>query len=378
MWKKAMLLLTLVIALAFVLNLAACQKAPVQQQDKATAKTKEKAAGKDEKAAAEAKEGEPVKTAEAVDDSKVIAVVGQSSITVKDFNNIMERIPPFNRKRYATTEGKKELLDKLVEEELFYQEALRKGLDKDEEFVDRIQQIRRGILATMVKKDLYEADVEVPEEELKTYYDQNQDKFMTPEMVKVKLIMIRVKRNATEQEIAEAEGKAKQAQAALKAGTSWETVVEKYSEDRASKKKAGLLPKVRKGLRGEEFDAVAFNMKPGEISDVFRDKRGFNIIQFLEKEDAKLKEFEEVSKTIERRLKQDKIKTNMENQMGDLRSKTSVTVHEEVLEAIPVDMTGAEGPGMMPQMPPQAAGENQPPKPTVVPMTEDAEEDSGE
>lgn len=364
MWKKALFLSMLIIALAFVLNLAACQKATVQDQDQAAKGDAAKKAGK---------EGEAGKTEQAVDESQVIAVVGQSSITVKDFNGIMERIPPFNRKRYATTEGKKELLDKLVEEELFYQEALRKGLDKDQEFVDRIQQIRRGILATMVKKDLYEADVEVPPEELKTYYDQNNDKFMTPEMVKVKLILIRVKRNATEQEIAEAEGKAKQAQAALKAGTSWETVVEKYSEDRASKKKAGLLPKVRKGLRGEEFDAVAFNMKPGEISDVFRDKRGFNIIQFIEKEDAKLKEFEEVSKTIERRLKQDKIKSNMENQMSDLRSKTTVSVKEDVLESIPVDLTGAEGPagapGMMPQMPPQAQmGGDQPPKPTVVPM----------
>lgn len=276
----------------------------------------------------------------------VIAKVGDATITTGDFENILARIPPFNRKRYATKKGKMELLDKLVEEELFYQEAMLRGKHKDKEFVDRMDQIRRGILASMVKKELYDEDITVSEADLKDYFDKNPDKFQTPETVKVRFILVRIKRNATDAEVAQAEAKAKKALAEIKSGVAWEKVVEKYSEDRASKSKGGLLPKVRKGLRGDEFDKVAFEMSnAGAVSDVFRDKRGFNILKFEEKTDATLKDFAEVSKTIDRRLKQEKLKDRMENTMESLRSKAAVSINEDVLDGIQVE--GAdEAPGM--------------------------------
>jgi peptidyl-prolyl cis-trans isomerase C len=281
----------------------------------------------------------------------VIATVGDATITSSDFEEILKRIPPFNRKRYATKKGKMELLDKLIEEELFYQEAVRRGKNKDAEFVSRMDQIRRGILASMIKKELYDENVEVTEADMKKYFEKNPDKFQTPESVKVRLILIRIKRNADDAEIAKAEAKANEALAKLKAGTAWEKVVETYSEDRASKKKGGLLPKVRKGLRGDEFDKVAFSMTTaGSVSEVFKDKRGFNILKFDEKTDAKLKEYAEVEKTIERRLKQEKLKDKMDNTMTDLRSKAKVNVNEDTLDGIQVEAADApEMPGM-PQM----------------------------
>jgi len=313
----------------------------------------------------------------------VVATVGASKITVDDFQEVLKRIPPFNRRRYANTKGKMELLDKLVEEELFYQEALRRKLDNDKEFTARLDQIRRGILASMVKKELYDQDIPVSEKEIKDYFDQNPKNFQTPETVKVKLILIRVKRDATDQEVAKAKAKADEAYKKLKSGGKWAAVVEQYSEDRGSVKKEGLLPKVRKGMRGDEFDNVAFAMsKPGEISPVFRDKRGFNIIQFDEKEEAKLKDFEEVKKTIERRLKQENLKKKMDDTMTKLRSQANVKINNNVLDAIQVEVGPEQGPQGLPQMGgpeggpipsmggDEEEGEEGPPKPpTMVPPT---------
>ncbi|MDP8225330.1 MAG: peptidylprolyl isomerase [Candidatus Lernaella stagnicola] len=325
MLKRSQWIISLLIAVAFALPLVACE----QGQSTAGPANVQKS-------------------------GKTIATVGDATITTTDFENILKRIPPFNRRRYADKKGKMELLDKLVEEELFYQEAVRRGKHKDAEFVERIEQIRRGILASMVKKDLYDEDIEVTESDMKQYFESNPDKFKTPETVKVRLILLRVKRNATAEEEAAAKKKADAALTKLKAGSSWEKVVEQYSEDRASKKKGGLLPKVRKGLRGKEFDDVAFTItKKGEISGVFRDKRGFNIIKFEEKTDATLKDFEEVKSTIERRLKQEKLKTKMETTMDQLRSKAAVKIDEDMLDGVQVDAgpdTGA-GPAGMPGLP---------------------------
>ncbi|HPM76657.1 MAG TPA: peptidylprolyl isomerase [bacterium] len=303
---------------------------------------------------------------------EAVATVGSSSITVDDYQQILDRIPPFNRRRYASKNGKMELLDKLVEEELFYQEAMRKGLDKDEEFTSRMEQIRRGILASMVKKELYDEDVEVTEADVKKYYDENQDKFMTPETIKVKLILIRLKRNATAEEEAAAKAKADEALKKLKGGANWDAIVEQYSEDRGTKKRGGVLPKVRKGMRGEEFDAVAFAMStPNQISDVFKDKRGFNIVQFVEKTPAELKDFASVEKSIERRMKQEKLKERIDGTLESLRTKANVKVYEDVLDGIQVDAgpePGAPGAPGLPAIGGEGMGQpQQPPAPPAAP-----------
>lgn len=290
---------------------------------------------------------------------KAVAKVGNSSITVDDIQAILDRIPPFQRRRFASEKGKKELLDNLVNEELFYQEAIRRGLDRDDDFVQRMEQFRRGILANMVKKEIYEEEIEITDADIKKYYDDNEKKFMTPEQVSVSLILVKCKKNASDEEVAKAKARAEEALKKLNAGSAWDKIVEQYSEDRGTKKRGGLLRNVRKGLRGAEFDDVAFSMtKKGEISDIFRSRQGFNIIRFEEKKEAKKRDFESVRGSIERQIKQEKIKNRMETIIENLRKKASVQVFDDVLDSIDVG-----GESEQPQLPqigidkPQAGAE---------------------
>lgn len=66
-------------------------------------------------------------------------------------------------------------------------------------------------------------------------------------------------------------------------GEDFSTLAVLYSEDPGSAKKGGELGFVGRGELYPEFEAVAFNLKKGEVSDVIETRAGFHIIQLIER-----------------------------------------------------------------------------------------------
>ena len=70
----------------------------------------------------------------------------------------------------------------------------------------------------------------------------------------------------------------------LEGTSSFSTMAVLYSEDPGSARKGGELGFVGKGEFAPEFEAVAFNLKDGEISDIVETEFGFHIIQLIERQ----------------------------------------------------------------------------------------------
>ena len=49
----------------------------------------------------------------------------------------------------------------------------------------------------------------------------------------------------------------------------------------ATKPNGGQYSEIKKGVMVEEFEKVAFSLKPGEISEVFETQYGFHFIQVI-------------------------------------------------------------------------------------------------
>lgn len=64
-------------------------------------------------------------------------------------------------------------------------------------------------------------------------------------------------------------------------GESMSSIAKLYSEDTGSAANGGLYNNVVRGMMVPEFEKVAFNLKPGEISEVFETSYGFHFIQLL-------------------------------------------------------------------------------------------------
>mgnify|MGYP002622884974 CR=1 FL=1 len=69
----------------------------------------------------------------------------------------------------------------------------------------------------------------------------------------------------------------------LEGESSFATMAVLYSDDPGTAKNGGELGLTGKGIWAPEFEAVAFNLKDGEISDVVETEFGFHIIQLIER-----------------------------------------------------------------------------------------------
>jgi peptidyl-prolyl cis-trans isomerase SurA len=66
-------------------------------------------------------------------------------------------------------------------------------------------------------------------------------------------------------------------------GDDFSTLAVLYSEDPGSSKQGGELGMFKRGEMRPEFEAAAFKLKPGEVSDIVETEDGFHLIQMVER-----------------------------------------------------------------------------------------------
>jgi peptidyl-prolyl cis-trans isomerase SurA len=66
-------------------------------------------------------------------------------------------------------------------------------------------------------------------------------------------------------------------------GDDFSTLAVLYSEDPGSSKQGGELGMFKRGDMRPEFEAAAFRLKPGEVSDIVETEDGFHLIQMIER-----------------------------------------------------------------------------------------------
>ncbi len=66
-------------------------------------------------------------------------------------------------------------------------------------------------------------------------------------------------------------------------GDDFSTLAVLYSEDPGSSKQGGELGMFKRGEMRQEFEAAAFKLKPGEVSDIVETEDGFHLIQTIER-----------------------------------------------------------------------------------------------
>jgi hypothetical protein len=127
--------------------------------------------------------------------NRVLAKVGDKTITLGDYARTLDRMDQFDRIRYQTKERRRELLNEMIDVELLAIEAKRRGLDKAPEVDDAVRQILRDAVLARARDDM-PAPAEIPAEEVRAYYETNIDKFREPERRRVSVIVLEDKKEA--------------------------------------------------------------------------------------------------------------------------------------------------------------------------------------
>ena len=156
---------------------------------------------------------------------------------------------------------------------------------------------RRSLQYIVIDNATVASKVKITPEELQRYYNENKDRFRVQDRVHVTHILFKTT-DKKEDEIKKIEAKAQDVLKQVRAGKDFAELAKANSEDTGSAQKGGDIDWVTRGQTVPEFEQKAFAMKPGEISDLVKTQYGFHIIKVLEKDNARVKTFPEVEKTI--------------------------------------------------------------------------------
>lgn len=192
-----------------------------------------------------------------------------------------------------TDEELNEEVDKLKEsyggEEVFNQ-----MLESNNTTVDVLKEDLKDYLTI---RKLLEPQIEITDEELQTYFEENKDSFGEAEQVKASHILVADEATANEikQKLAD--------------GADFAELAKEYSTDEGTKENGGELGFFAKGTMVTEFDDVAFTLPVNEISDPVKTDYGYHIIKVEEKKEAKEANFDDSKAEIKETLIEQKLET---------------------------------------------------------------------
>ena len=245
-------------------------------------------------------------------------------------------------------QGKKENLKidgELIEKEL---ESLRASYSTEEEFNKALkarnitlEDIKKSMQIDINARQLLNAQIKgkinISDEEVRKYYDNNKPKFVRPEAYHTRHILAaffppEALRSQTIQELQKnkeyfariAEEKIDKVIAELKKGTDFEKVAKNQSDDESSRENGGDLDFIYKGVFDSSFDEAAGKLKPGEISGKVKTRFGFHVLQLVKTKPSETAPFDEMKPGIQKHLFLEEAKKQVSSYVEELKKEAKI------------------------------------------------------
>ena len=285
---------------------------------------------------------------------EVIATVNNVDITVSEFTEALTNLKSELSEDTPLAEDqarvmKLNLLNQLIDRKLLVAEAENLGITVSEEEIDNevnsiideypdretfdeqvengnidLDQWRREIEYKLLLEKLVESalaqEIEILPEEIETYYEENTEEYSADEMVHALQIMVETREQA-EELLSE-----------IKDGADFSNLatIHSISPDSA---RGGDLGFFSREEMPPDFE-IAFDMKPGELSDVVESPYGFHILKVLEKSPAKDMTLEEATPEIIEKLKRIRAEEQYGLWFSEIKERAEIEINPSVLEDI--------------------------------------------
>lgn len=240
----------------------------------------------------------------------------------------------------------KNMIEDKIKNLLFVQEAKRIGMNKDPEFLRRINIFTDGVLANKYAMDVLCKDITATEEEYRKFFEEhkNDPQFKNiPERVGIKHILVNDLKLADD------------LMARLKKGEDFAKLAKEHSIDRLSADRGGDIGFIQRGRMDQLFEEAAFSAKIGEVKKIERNNmngggKTYDLISVTAKKAAGANKFEDVKDIIEPSLLYKKREKKIMDHIEKLKAKAKINTNMALVNTAP---TG---------------GGNTPPMPGAAPM----------
>ncbi len=147
-------------------------------------------------------------------------------------------------------------------------------------------------------------DPEIPEKEIKSFYDNGKKNFKIDELIKASQILLLVEPNATKEQRNIIKLKADKLRELIANGEDFEKLAKEHSQSAEANKTGGNLGIIKKGYMPKEFEKIAFAMKKDELSEPVATEFGYHIIKVTDRQEAGFNSYEDVKDFIRKFLQE--------------------------------------------------------------------------
>jgi peptidyl-prolyl cis-trans isomerase C len=161
--------------------------------------------------------------------------------------------------------------------------------------------------------------------EAREFYTKNPTEFQVKESVRASHILIRVDDKADDATKKKAKAEIDTVLKKVKAGGDFAKLAQEHSQD-GSAAQGGDLGAFGRGEMVPEFDKVAFELKPGEVSDIVKTQFGYHIIKVAEHTPGRSVPFEEAQGKIKDFLGRKKKDEHTSAFIEGLKKKSKIEV----------------------------------------------------
>jgi peptidyl-prolyl cis-trans isomerase SurA len=213
---------------------------------------------------------------------------------------------------------KPEILEQMVDELLFVQEAIKKGITVSEDQIQldinelkkqygsdevfekalkaqgyTLESLKRERKRTLLLQELirqkFESDLRFTDDEVIEFYRQNRSSYSDSDIVKLKNIFVRF--NITKADEQRALTEAQDILEKLQEGASFEQMAKEFSDHEPTRESGGdmgyFVPD--EGRYDPQLESVASQLAVGEVSGLIKSPGGYDIIKVVDKKDAEVR-----------------------------------------------------------------------------------------
>lgn len=250
---------------------------------------------------------------------------------------------------------KAQVIQKMVADELLFQEATKQGVKADSNEVEnrltsiknrfqdekqfqeklneaglteeklRNQIHRQIVIGELIKKEIA-PNVKVTPQDAKKYYNENPEKFRQPERVRAQHILMKVEKEDSEDKKAEARQKLIKLQKRILAGEDFSNLAREHSQG-PSNVRGGDLGYFTKGQMVKPFEEVAFKLAPNEVSDIVETRFGYHLIKVLDHQPESSSPYEAIEKKLMSFLFNEQLQQKLKPYVLALREKAKIQVY---------------------------------------------------
>jgi len=280
--------------------------------------------------------------------SPIVAMVDEDSISREEFRAAFMEAKiegAIDENSESVKELKRNLLNELIEQRLFLAEAgrlkLEVGADELQQAVDRIkgdyaagefedmlekqqttfeqwkERLRKELLSQKVINQAVPQNIQIPEADVQSYYNQHPKDFVHPEEVRARQIVV-----ANEET-------AKSIRLQLTQGADFASLAKAHSLS-PDKEQGGDLGFFTKGDMPEEFDIV-FSLEVGKISPIVKTAYGYHLFRVEERHPEKQMTPSEAAERIRAQLTQERREQSFAAWVARLKEKAKITVNYQIL-----------------------------------------------